>query len=157
MEKFEKLMMLIQEDDNTSWISQQLKDTFSEGVSVSVKELRTDSEYYQNEPDNISTKERNKRDKYETSRPYTNQEKYQLVIKALERAFIELPEIQFSAINNLSELCDGVKVIEFFESGETDEKVKSNSNDGHQIESSRLAENNEELKNSFNSFIKDIS
>ena len=154
MEKSDLLMSLIRKDNKISWVADQLEDSFSQGISMRVKDSKFDMEFYQLEPPEITTREKNKREKYETSRPYTEDEKVELIKKALKRVFVELPEIQMSAANRLSELCDGIDSIECKPPEEVDEYIEENAIDDLVIYLTEERNEMELLKNKYNSFIK---
>lgn len=86
----------------TKWIADEIDETLSQGVSMNVKDAAADSRFFELLPtQDLPAKERNKRQTYETSRPFTNEEKVDVILKALEVMYLDLPAIRSSAINNL--------------------------------------------------------
>ena len=157
MENSDSLMSMIREDKKISWVSEQLEDSFSQGISMRVKESKSDMEFYRLEPSEITTREKTKREKYETSRPYSEDEKIDLIKKALKRVFLELPVIQIAAINNLSELCGGIDSIEFIVPEEIEENLQEISKENHVINLTKAINEKELLANNYNSFIKELN
>jgi len=61
----------------------------------------------------LSSREKTKREKYETSRPYEEHEKIELVKFALEEVFVTLPTMQMATERALRELGANATAIEF--------------------------------------------
>ncbi|MGP5323524.1 hypothetical protein [Vreelandella titanicae] len=103
MENIEDFLSELRQALATEWVADEIEETLSQGVSMNVKEAVTDSRFFDLVPSqNLSAKERNKRQKYETSRPFTEEEKAEVILKALEVIYLDLPAIRKSAIENLN-------------------------------------------------------
>lgn len=109
----DEILPLLQEETSTSWVAEQIKQTFRQGISMNVRESLGDAEFFQLAPSGLSTKDKSKREKYETTRPYSASEKETIIISALETLYIELPAIQLSALNALQEFGLDTSRIEF--------------------------------------------
>ena len=116
MDAITTVITLLRKDDSTRWVAEQLVASFAQGVSMNVKDALTDARFYSLElveAANLSSRERQKREKYETTRPYTDQEKLELLQQALERLYVELPAIQVAGQKRLADLGGNAAVIEF--------------------------------------------
>ena len=110
-EKVETVLSLLRDKDSTRWVADQVLLSFSQGLSMNVKDAESDDRFNALEPANLTKRERRKREKYETTRPYTEQEKLELLREALETLYLVLPAIQVAALNALNEL--SVTAVEF--------------------------------------------
>ena len=93
-----------------SWVAAQLVDSFTEGIAESAKELYQRAMVAE---EGITRRDRIKREKYETSRPYGENEKVSLVQYALEQVFVVVPAIQAATSKALSDLGAPSTAIEF--------------------------------------------
>lgn len=107
------ILSLLREDESTRWVAEQVQRTFSQGLSMSVKEASEDQGFTALEPSGLTTRERRKREKYETTRPYSDQEKRAVIRKALETLYVELPAIQVAALGGLKDLGINATTMEF--------------------------------------------
>lgn len=112
-ERVDKLLVMLRERDETSWVADQIVQSFGQGISMNVKEASLDLQFSALEPVGISTREKQKREKYETTRPYSDEEKIELLREALETLFVELPAIQVAGMSGLRELGSKATAIEF--------------------------------------------
>lgn len=112
-EKVDKLLVILRERDDTSWVADQIVQSFGQGISMNVKEASLDLQFSALEPVGLSTREKQKREKYETTRPYSDEEKTELLREALETLFVELPAIQVAGMAGLQELGSKATAIEF--------------------------------------------
>lgn len=105
---------LIRRDDKVDWVLEHLISSFSEGIAQSVKERETAAQVdVQVAEAQMTSKERTKREKYETSRPYEESEKLDLIDFALHEVFVTLPEIQAASAKSLKDLGAASTRIEF--------------------------------------------
>jgi hypothetical protein len=104
---------VLRSDENVAWIAEQLIRSFSEGITQSAKESGAvaQSDAYGLEP--ISLREKTKREKYETSRPYEESEKLELIRFALAEAFVTIPSMQNASAKALADLGSTASLIEF--------------------------------------------
>jgi hypothetical protein len=113
-ERSRDAMDTLRGDPAIAWVVDHLSETFSEGVSHSAKEdlpsTRTD---FMQAAGELTPRERTKREKYETSRPYTEQEKLALIEFALEQVFVAVPAMESATWNSLKELGSNVERVEF--------------------------------------------
>jgi hypothetical protein len=100
-------------DDNVAWIADQLITSFSEGIAHSAKDGEQVLQRDLIESMGLSSREKTKREKYETSRPYEEPEKLELVKFALEEVFVTLPLMQEATEQALRELGTKATAIEF--------------------------------------------
>lgn len=105
-----ELLDLIRADDRLAWVVEQLLATFAEGIAAKVADHQVGFERYANE---LPIKDRNRREKYETSRPFTENEKFDLILNALQQVYKTLPDIQQEAFSKLRQLGSGAQVIQF--------------------------------------------
>ncbi len=106
---------LLRSNEEVGWVVDHLLASFSEGIAQSAKELAV-SEATHLVPVLDATaarREKVKREKYETSRPYSEAEKIELLEFALEQVFIALPATQASIATALIDLGATTDVIEF--------------------------------------------
>jgi hypothetical protein len=112
-ERVDKLLVMLRERDETSWVADQIIQSFGQGISMNVKEASLDLQFSALEPVGLSTREKQKREKYETTRPYSDEEKMELLREAIKTLFVELPAIQVAGMSGLQELGSKATVIEF--------------------------------------------
>jgi hypothetical protein len=113
MDKVDLLLRLLREDGATAWVSDQVVSSFVQGVSMNVKDAQSDAGFGDFEPIGLTNRERRQREKYETTRPYSEQEKLQLLDQALKTLFVVLPAIQIAGLRNLGEFDGGATEIKF--------------------------------------------
>jgi hypothetical protein len=111
MESLELLLRLINERAETRWVGEQLQETFARGISMAVSEAREDSYFEVAFQTGLPTRDAKRREAYETSRPYTDEEKLQIVINALRVLFVEVPAVQEAAIRRLNDLGSNATTI----------------------------------------------
>ncbi|WP_157256524.1 hypothetical protein [Pelomonas sp. Root1217] len=105
---------LLRRDDKIDWVLSHLVSSFSEGIAQSAKERGSLAQVdFQLASFDMTSKERTKREKYETSRPYEEAEKLELITFALHEVFVTLPEIQAATAKALTELGATSTRIEF--------------------------------------------
>lgn len=97
----EKLLQLLRETEDSTWVADQLERTFAQGISMPVKDSKDDVEFYRLEPSGLTAREKKKRETYETTRAYTEEESVVLIRDALRSLFMTLPATQSSAIKGL--------------------------------------------------------
>jgi hypothetical protein len=104
---------VLRTDEKIYWVSEQLVASFSEGISHSAKD--TDGTVQRDFIDvmALTPRERTKREKYEMSRPYDENEKLDLVRFALQEVFVTLPAMQNASAKALRELGSSASMIEF--------------------------------------------
>lgn len=152
MENIEDFLKELRQAPATTWVAEEIEETLSQGVSMNVKEAVADSRFFDLVPSqDLSAKERNKRQKYETSRPFTDQEKIEVALKALEVIYLDLPEIRNSAIENLNEFGDVAAV--FFSSA--DEELIEQSV-VHEITLVRARGDSEMYREMYSNFMKEL-
>lgn len=99
--------------EKISWIVDQLIASFSEGIASSAEDASPIHGDISIESVKLSSSERTKRKKYETSRPYDEHEKLDLIKFALHEVFLNLPALKMSADKSLKELGATADKIEF--------------------------------------------
>ena len=109
----ETLLSLLREGESTRWVADQLAQTFAQGLSMNVGEASTDLQFRSLEPADLTTRDREKREKFETTRPYTDTEKKALLREALQMLFVALPAVQEAGIAELQKLGSTATLIEF--------------------------------------------
>ncbi|MEQ9914309.1 hypothetical protein [Pectobacterium polaris] len=140
MENIEVFLRELRESPTTSWVAGEVDETLSQGISMNVKDAATDSKFHELLPSqNITAQERNKRQKYETSRAFTDDEKLGVILKAFEVIYLDLPAIRKSAIVNLAEINTNIETITF---SSAEEEILAEEKISHEI---NLQEINEEL------------
>ncbi len=85
---------------------------------MTVKETKSDIEFFHLEPSGLSPREIKKRETYETTRAYTDEESMELIKEAFNALFVTLPSIQASAIKELKILGIDFSNIEFVQPDE---------------------------------------
>lgn len=105
---------LLRERPEVGWVASQLQETLADGISMTVRDSADDAVFMQLEPTDLSTRERQKREKYETTRPYTDEEASELIIGALKELFETLPAVQTAALERVRSLAGRDVAIEFF-------------------------------------------
>lgn len=128
---------LIRADEAISWVRDQFVASFSEGIAQSAKNRSltnapspagsqlqlAEAEVTQRE----RTKRGTKREKYETSRPYEEPEKIELIAHGLHEVFVTIPAVQLAATRSLLDLGASSAGIEFSAPDE-EENVKGAQN-----------------------------
>lgn len=107
------LLDAIRKDKGLSWVVDQLNASFAEGISQSAKDATSLALPEFVLPGSLTTREKTKREKYETSRPYTDDEKLELTKFALREVFLTLPAMKASTFESLRELGSTASSIEF--------------------------------------------
>lgn len=122
---------LIRADEKVSWVRDQLASSFAEGITQSAKErsLASQNDFFLTD-DNASSRERTKREKYETSRPYEEAEKVELIQHALHELFVTIPALQMEVTRSLLDLGAKTTDIEF---SAPDEEEREEGNYTHHI------------------------
>lgn len=129
MEQVDGLLRLLRESKETSWVADQLVASFAQGVSMNVKDAITDGRFFELAPYDISRGDERKRQTYETTRPYTDTEKLDLIKQALKALFVELPTVQVAGFRGLLDLGAHVSNIEFLAPEDSEENTPSYSRD----------------------------
>lgn len=104
----------LRSNDKLVWVLDQLLASFSEGIAHSAKErgIAHQVDFLAAEA-TLTQKERTKREKYETSRPYDENEKLELIRFALAQVFVTLPAMQTATSKALRDLGSSATAIEF--------------------------------------------
>ena len=152
MEKIDLVMRLLREDERTPWIADQVASSFAQGVSMNVKEALTDSQFYSLEPSDLTSREKQKREKYETTRPYSEDEKLELLTEALDTLYIDLPAIQVAALKSLLDFGVGRSTIEFAPPDEPEQ-----GRHGYTVDFQELKKTQEVLKRNFERFRQELA
>lgn len=97
----ELLMQLLRESKSNSWVADQLGSTFAQSISMTVKDIGGDAEFYRLVPSDIPAREKKKRETYETTRAFTDEEALDVIKKAFRTVFVDLPAIQGAALREL--------------------------------------------------------
>jgi hypothetical protein len=133
MEEVDLVLRLMLESEDARWIAEQIEASFAQGISMSVKKAIVDGRFFELEPPTgLSKIEQRKREKYETTRPYTDSDKKELIVTALRAVFIDLPAIQSAGIKGLREIGADFTRVEFMPPAELEQ--------GHSGYSRSLAE-----------------
>lgn len=115
VDKSRMALDLMRSDATVSWVSDQVAASFAEGITQSAKDrglLDTSSEFQLAQAE-VTQRERTKREKYETSRPYEEPEKVELIAHALHELFVTIPAVQLAAAGSLLDLGAKTAAIEF--------------------------------------------
>jgi hypothetical protein len=106
---------LLRTNEEVAWVADHLLASYSEGIAQSAKELAVSdaSDLVLAQNATTARREKAKREKYETSRPYSEAEKIELLEFALEQVFITLPATQASIATALIDLGATANAIEF--------------------------------------------
>lgn len=147
MEKIDLVIRLLREDEHTQWVADQVATSFAQGVSMNVKETLSDSQFYSLEPSDLTNREKQKREKYETTRPYSEDEKLQLLTEALDTLYIDLPAIQVAALKGLSDFGADSSAIVFVPPDEPEQGEY-----GYTMDLQELEKTQEVLKMNFGRF-----
>jgi len=115
-EKSQDALDVLRKDDQVFWVVEQVADSFAEGIAQSAKD---DAEV------NVPAREKVKRQKYETSRPYQESEKVDLIRFALQQVFVVIPELQTANAKWLRDLGSAATTIEFDAPDEEERKQGS--------------------------------
>lgn len=133
MEEVDQILRLMRESDDIRWVAEQIEASFAQGISMSAKEAIVDARFFDlQSPTGLSKIEQRKREKYETTRPYTDLEKKELIVAALKAVFVDLPATQSAGMKGLHEVGADVTSIEFMPPAELEQ--------GHSGYSRNLAE-----------------
>jgi hypothetical protein len=110
-DKSRMALELIGRDNQVSWVRDQLNASFIDGVTQSGSDRNaSDAMAFEFGVESLSARERNKREKYETSRPYAEGEKIDLIRDALFGVYVTVPALQLSAVESLRAI--GLNVAE---------------------------------------------
>lgn len=91
MKSIEDFLDELRLSPSTSWMANEIDETLSHGISMNVKDAESDSGFFDLAPSyDVLAVERNKRQKYETSRPYSEDEKVDVILKAIEVMYLDL-------------------------------------------------------------------
>ncbi|MDN7542745.1 hypothetical protein [Burkholderia cenocepacia] len=151
MEKVDLVLRLLREDESTPWVADQVASSFAQGVSMNVKEALADVEFFSLEPQGLSSREKQKREKYETTRPYTDDEKLLLLAEALETVYVDLPAIQVAGLKGLQSFtAEGIS-IEFAPPDEPEQDRY-----GYTDDLKAALVRSEELRNRFDQFKQEL-
>lgn len=149
MEKIDQLMNLMRNSENFSWVADQISSTFDQGISINAKEAQEDRQFSQlSYP--LTIQETKKREKYETSRPYTDQEKLELLSKAITAVFEVLPAIQSNGIKTLKMFNENITRIEFLSPNNTEQQPS------YSIDLPEIDSKNQRLKENAQKFIQEL-
>jgi hypothetical protein len=107
------VLEVIRKDKAIAWIADELSASYSEGIAQSAKERPVSLQALSLTETDLITRERSKREKYETSRPYSEAEKLELVDFGLRQVFVAIPAMQDSIFKTLSKLGCNASRIEF--------------------------------------------
>ncbi|WDF99217.1 hypothetical protein PSR30_01210 [Pectobacterium carotovorum subsp. carotovorum] len=155
MENIEVFLRELRESPITSWVAGEVDETLSQGISMNVKDAATDSKFYELLlSQNITTQERNKRQKYETSRAFTDDEKLEVILKAFEVIYLDLPAIRQSAIINLAEIGTNIEKITF---SSAEEEIVEEEKTAHEIKLKGVDEELHEYRELHTKFIREIN
>jgi hypothetical protein len=98
-DKSRYLLEILRNDDRLSWIVEQLTASYAEGISQSAKDTASPILTEIVDVQSLSRREKAKREKYETSRPYSSEEKLDLSKFALKEVFLTLPAMKAATFN----------------------------------------------------------
>lgn len=152
MEKIDLVMRLLREDEQTPWVAGQVASSFAQGVSMNVKEALSDAQFYSLEPSDLTNREKQKREKYETTRPYSDNEKLELLTEALDTLYIDLPAIQVAGIKSLLDLGAAGSTIEFAPPDEPEQ-----GRHGYTVDLKQVRKSQERLKKNFEEFRRELA
>ena len=148
-ETIDTFLSVLRRDGATSWVADELTQTFAQGISMSVKDATLDAQFFALELDGLSSRERQKREKYETTRPYSDDEKIELLRAALQTLFVELPEIQATGIERLRGFGAKADYLEFVPPDEPEQGQS-----GYLLEFVDTVKNRERMRENFFAFDK---
>lgn len=146
------LLDAIRTDEQLFWVVEQLNASFAEGISQSAKDASSQPLAEFVVPGSLSAREKTKREKYETSRPYTDDEKLELTKFALKEIFLTLPAMKASTFESLRELGSTASSIEFTV---PDEEEREEGSYAEAANPNRASQ--QELSRRFNEFLQRIS
>ena len=112
-EKSRELLDILRADQHAGWIVDHLVASFAEGISQSAKDADALVLNVGIDVSDLSEREKVKREKYETSRPYSEAEKLELIRFALKELFQTLPAMATATTNGLRELGSTATSVEF--------------------------------------------
>jgi hypothetical protein len=148
LEKVDFIIKMLREKKDTLWVADQLSETFSEGVLMEIREM-SQHEEFDLVPEGITKKEKIKRQKYGTTRPYSDREKLEILENGLRRTFLEIQEVQISTFERIKKFVPSILNIIFV--SPDDAKGET-----HTINLSKIKGSNENLKERFNQFIVNL-
>ena len=149
LEKVDLVMQLLRDKRETIWVAEQLSDTFAEGVLVELKDIDQYDLMYA-VPADITKRERAKRKKYGTTRPFTEQERLELLEHGLSRIFVEIPAIHESTFKKLKNINSSISEITFLPPDEGKEI------ETHTINHSDVIESRKNLNSRYNKFLDEL-
>lgn len=151
-DRVRELLDAMRRDERLAWVVEQLNASFAEGISQSAKDASSQvfSDFIAPAP--LSTRDKTKREKYETSRPYTDDEKLELAKFALKEVFLTLPAMKASTFDSLRELGSTASSIEFTV---PDEEEREEGSYAEATDSNRALQ--QELRRRFTEFLQRIS
>lgn len=138
MEDVSRLVLeILRTDDRLSWVRDQVAATLAEGVVESAKSRDSGELVIYQEHQALSPaalrRERTKREKYETSRPYRESERIDLIERALKDVFLTVPALETGLLSGLRELGAAATIVEFLPPEEEESEASSSA---HVISSS---------------------
>jgi hypothetical protein len=151
-DKSRYLLEILRNDDRLSWIVEQLTASYAEGISQSAKDTASPILTEIVDVQSLSRREKAKREKYETSRPYSSEEKLDLSKFALKEVFLTLPAMKAATFNSLRELGSTATSIEFTVPDEEDRAEGS-----YTEEVTPTRDSQEDLKRRINEFLQRIT
>ncbi|WP_054688215.1 hypothetical protein [Pantoea stewartii] len=152
MEDINDFIRELKDLEGVNWIANELDETLSQGVLMSAddadKELSYNRVFELSPFEELPAKERKKRTKYETTRPFTEEEKIDVIKNAFRVVFLDLPAVREAAMNNLRDFDNNIKTIVFSNSSEeSSTKVEKHSIDIDDVEKELIRYN--ELHSAF--------
>lgn len=153
MDRAEEFIEEMRQSKTTEWIADEIEETLVQGISMNAKEALNDAGFFQLKRSNeITTRDRNRRQNYETSRPFSEDEKTELIIKALKSIYLELPKIKLSALENIRDLEISATEIRFYSS----EDEATNQHETLKITLKETKLEAETAEKSYESFIHEV-
>jgi len=146
----EVLLSLLRSSGDTSWVAEQVTRSIAEGISTPVKDAAKDARFKEQEPPAIKAADQRKRQKYETTRAYTEPEEFNLVLSAFEALYVELPAVQVAGLKQLLELGSTAVAIEFIPPDASEPDVHAYTISIEQVQNRQLI-----LEESFANFVKE--
>jgi hypothetical protein len=146
------LLSLLRNHEATNWVAEQVVQSFAQGVSMNVKDASSDARFSALEPSGLTKREKQKRQKYETTRPYLETEKVELILRALKILFVELPAIQVAGMVDLQQLGSEATVIEFVPPDELEQSRSEYSKSAGRVKDERGV-----LESNFAKFVAQLS
>lgn len=152
-DKSQAALDILREDERFGWIVEQLNDSFAEGIAQSAKERGSlaQGDYMASSEASFSTRDRRKREKYETSRPYQESEKLELIRFAIHEVFVTLPKVRQANSSWLRELGSTATTIEF-DAPDNEERTERSYVQSLAIDESTLAD----LQRRYEQFVENL-